>query len=200
MARYCPEGGGGGRRRRDNSPDQDLEWGKASDNPDDGEPVVKQQPSFAQSGLLAQETNTVKGVELKFCEPTEARKPDLKWRIYVFKGDADEPISMFHIHRQSAFLFGRDRKIADIPVDHPSCSSQHCVLQFRLQEVVDEVGQARQSIRPYLMDLDSTNGTFIKNLDGVMEKIEATRYYGLKNRDVFRIGNSSREYVLLLGE
>jgi smad nuclear-interacting protein 1 len=35
---------------------------------------------------LAAETNTVKGVELKYNEPPEAAKPKQKWRLYVFKG------------------------------------------------------------------------------------------------------------------
>ena len=38
----------------------------------------------------------------------------------------DDPL---YIHRQSCYLLGRDRKIADLPVDHPSCSKQHAVLQ-----------------------------------------------------------------------
>lgn len=37
----------------------------------------------------------------------------------------------YAICRQSSYLFGRDRKVADIPTDHPSCSKQHCVLQYR---------------------------------------------------------------------
>jgi hypothetical protein len=50
-----------------------------------------------------------------------------------------EPIP---IHRMSAYLFGRDRLVADIPTDHPSCSQQHAVLQFRLVPVgeKDELG------------------------------------------------------------
>ena len=35
------------------------------------------------------------------------------------------------IHRQSCYLFGRERRIADVPTDHPSCSKQQAVLQFR---------------------------------------------------------------------
>jgi smad nuclear-interacting protein 1 len=34
-----------------------------------------------------------------------------------------------HIQRQSAYLVGRDKTIVDIPVDHPSCSKQHAVIQ-----------------------------------------------------------------------
>jgi pSer/pThr/pTyr-binding forkhead associated (FHA) protein len=36
---------------------------------------------------------------------------------------------LLHIHRQSAYLIGRDRAIADISIDHPSCSKQHAVIQ-----------------------------------------------------------------------
>ena len=36
---------------------------------------------------------------------------------------------LLHIHRQSAYLIGRDRTVADIPLEHPSCSKQHAVIQ-----------------------------------------------------------------------
>lgn len=36
---------------------------------------------------------------------------------------------LLHIHRQSAYLVGRDRLVADIAIDHPSCSKQHAVFQ-----------------------------------------------------------------------
>lgn len=49
---------------------------------------------------------------------------------YIFKGDEELPF--LPLHRQSAYLIGRDRKVADIPTDHPSCSKQHAVLQYRL--------------------------------------------------------------------
>lgn len=76
-----------------------------------------------------------------------------------------------HIHRQSAFLFGRDRvvsvrlikwrhhrslyklilmliQVADIPVDHPSCSKQHAVLQFRsVNETNQTTGQVRRVVK-----------------------------------------------------
>lgn len=37
-----------------------------------------------------------------------------------------------YVHRQTSYLFGRERRVADIPTDHPSCSKQHAVLQYRL--------------------------------------------------------------------
>ena len=52
---------------------------------------------------------------------------------------AKEPVSTLHIHRQSAFLVGRERKV---PTSRwtASCSGQHAVLQFRLRERADETG------------------------------------------------------------
>ena len=61
------------------------------------------------SGKLLEETNTVNGVVVKYSEPSEARKPRTRWRLYVFKGSEELPI--LYIHRQSAYLLGRDRKV-----------------------------------------------------------------------------------------
>ncbi|KAG2209080.1 hypothetical protein INT46_003655 [Mucor plumbeus] len=127
-------------RRRDNNRrnknnqergNKKFEWGRPEDNVRvEEEPIEKVEPNFGLSGKLAAETNTVKGVELKYNEPPEAAKPSTKWRLYVFKGD--EQVDLLHIHRQSSYLIGRDRVVVDIPVDHPSCSKQHAVLQYRI--------------------------------------------------------------------
>ena len=74
------------------------------------------------------------------------------------------------MHRQSAYLIGRDRKVSDVcvhgnhkciyyyvmllnctniyilqvvdmPIDHPSCSKQHAALQYRLVQVENEEGK-----------------------------------------------------------
>ncbi|XP_004500039.1 FHA domain-containing protein DDL [Cicer arietinum] len=151
----------------------------------------KQKPSFELSGKLAAETNRVRGITLLFNEPPEARKPDIKWRLYVFKGGEvlNEPL---YIHRQSCYLFGRERRIADIPTDHPSCSKQHAVIQFRQVEKEQPDGTLVKHTRPYIMDLGSTNKTFLNE-----NPIEPQRYYELREQDTIKFGNSSREYVLL---
>lgn len=66
---------------------------------------------------------------IKYSEPPEARIPKKRWRLYPFKNDEFLPV--MYIHRQSAYLLGRHRRIADIPIDHPSCSKQHAVFQYR---------------------------------------------------------------------
>ncbi|OVA16672.1 Forkhead-associated (FHA) domain [Macleaya cordata] len=140
----------------------------------------KQKPSFELSGKLAAETNRVKGVTLLFTEPSDARKPDARWRLYVFKGGEvlNEPL---YIHRQSCYLFGRERRVADIPTDHPSCSKQHAVIQFRQVEKEQPDGMLKKQVRPYLMDLGSTNGTFIND-----NRIEPQRYYELIEKDTIK--------------
>ena len=87
---------------------------------------------------------------------------------------------------------GRDRKVADLPLDHPSCSKQHCVLQYRLVPFTRENGTSGKKVVPYIVDLNSANGTFVNN-----EKIEAQKYVQLFEKDVLKFGFSSREYVML---
>ncbi|KAJ2491784.1 hypothetical protein IWW37_001983 [Coemansia sp. RSA 2050] len=147
-------------------------------------------PNFGLSGKLAAETNTVNGVVLKYAEPPEARKPKGRWRLYVFKDNKD--IDMRQLDKASGYLFGRDRMVADVPTDHPSCSSQHAVLQFRQTPDASSSAPSSSSIKPYLIDLSSTNGTFLNG-----EKIPAQRYVELRSEDMIKFGFSTREYVLL---
>ncbi|KAJ2739724.1 hypothetical protein H4R23_000267, partial [Coemansia sp. Cherry 401B] len=117
-------------------------------------------PDFRLSGKLAAEANAVNGVELKYSEPAEARRPvGARWRIYVFKDGKD--IDMHHVDSASAFLFGRDRK-------------------------------ASYFLTPYLIDLASTNGTYLNG-----QRIPAQRFVELRSEDVVKLGFSTREYVLL---
>ena len=142
------------------------------------------------SGKLLEDTNTVNGVVVRYSEPEEARRPKTKWRLYVFKGNEELPI--LYVHRQSAYLLGRDRKVADIPLDHPSCSKQHAVLQYRHVNYKRSDGSQGKKVTPYIVDLNSANGTFVNN-----QKIESQKYVELFEKDVFKFGFSSREYVML---
>lgn len=55
-----------------------------------------------------------------------------------------------------------------------------------------EDGSTGKRVRPYIIDLESSNGTFVNN-----KKIEAKKYVELLEKDVIKFGFSSREYVLL---
>jgi len=142
------------------------------------------------SGALTTDANSFNGAVIKYAEPAEARKPKKKWRLYVFKGNEELPI--LYIHRQSAYLLGRDRKIADIALDHPSCSKQHSALQYRLVPYTRPDSTQGRRVQLYIMDLASANGTFVNN-----NKIEPQKYVQLMEKDVLKFGFSSREYVLL---
>ncbi|KAH9060452.1 SMAD/FHA domain-containing protein [Lactarius vividus] len=121
---------------------------------------------------------------LKYNEPPEARKPLVGWRLYVFKGDEQLDAPYNDIHRQIAYLIGRDRTVADIPLEHLSSSKQHAVIQCRL---------VRQKDKPFVIDLESTNGTHANG-----EAIPTLHYYELKvSDDALR---SWSEYVLLHDE
>lgn len=182
------------RRQRSRSKSLDhanANWGKNScDSKSDKRTKEKEKPNFGLSGKLTEETNMYKGVVIKYSEPAEARKPRRRWRLYPFKGE--KSLQTLYIHRQSAYLIGRDRKIADLPVDHPSCSKQHAALQYRLVQFTREDGSVGKRVRPYIIDLESANGTFVNN-----KKVEAKKYIELLERDVIKFGFSSREYVLL---
>ncbi|EUB56483.1 Smad nuclear-interacting protein 1 [Echinococcus granulosus] len=173
-----------GRRLRDShhfTDDRHVEWGKRVG---DGKPAAKkpkEQPNFELSGKLAADTNTYKGVVIKYNEPEDARKPTSFWRLYPFKGN--EALKVMHIHRQSGYLIGSAQHIADLPMAHPSISKQHAVLQFRF---------TKGRVRLYVIDLESTNGTFLNN-----KKIEPRRYYELREKDVLKFGYSTREYVVM---
>ncbi|XP_030637022.1 smad nuclear-interacting protein 1 [Chanos chanos] len=186
-------------RRRENRQRQEANGGhdnetyafgstEEEDNP--AAEAEKEKPNFELSGALVEDTNTFRGVVIKYNEPPEARIPKRRWRLYPFKND--EPLPVMYIHRQSAYLLGRQRKIADIPIDHPSCSKQHAVFQYRLVEFTRADGTAGRRVKPYIIDLGSGNGTYLNN-----QRIEPQRYYELKEKDVLKFGFSSREYVLL---
>ncbi|KAL5010953.1 hypothetical protein ScPMuIL_013258 [Solemya velum] len=178
------------RRQVDQFGDLSEAFGVGVPDPSQDVKIEKEGPNFEVSGKLAEDTNTYKGVVIKYNEPPEARKPKKRWRLYAFKGENVLP--MLQIHRQSAFLMGRDRVVADIPTDHPSCSKQHAVLQYRLVDHEREDGSRGRRVKPYIIDLDSSNGTYVNN-----QRIESRCYVELFEKDVLKFGFSSREYVLL---
>ena len=163
--------------------------------PDEPPPIEKQKPSLAPTGALAKETNTAAGtsIVLKYNEPPESRLPPASaaWRMYVFKGEQE--LEKLDLYTRSCWLFGRERAVVDMPIEHPSCSKQHAVIQFRYREKRGEFGDRKGGVKPYIIDLDSANGTTVNG-----EKIDGRRYMELRTGDVLKFGESTREYVLLL--
>lgn len=166
-------------------------------------------PNFALSGALAKDTtfgNTQNKIVLKHCEPPEARMPNLTWRSYVFEGD--DALRTVQLHLRSSYLFGCDSEVAQVTLDHASVSSQHAVIQFRGMKKKKEMNRPDPSkvllgdipdleldVRPYLLDLESTNGTFLNG-----KRVDGARYYELYEEDVIKFGTCPREYVLMKGK
>ena len=136
---------------------------------------------------------TAAKIVLKYHEPPEARKPPASddWRLYVFKGD--DLLDTVRLSERSCWLIGREKLVVDFPLEHPSCSKQHAAIQFRYVETRDEFGERTGKVRPYLIDLESSNGSMVND-----EEIPPARYVGLRDKDVLRFGRSSREYVMML--
>ncbi|XP_041979742.1 smad nuclear interacting protein 1-like isoform X2 [Aricia agestis] len=188
-----PAGRSRERRSRFDNADEKKEysWGKTEVKKEgDNKDGEKEKPNFGLSGKLTADANTVNGVVIKYTEPDDAKQPKRRWRFYPFKGDKALPI--LYIHRQSCFVIGRDKKVVDIALDHPSISKQHAALQYRATPFDRPDGTQGRRVRPYIIDLDSANGTFVNN-----KKIDPRRYVELLERDVVKFGFSAREYVLL---
>lgn len=79
--------------------------------------------------------------------------------------------------------------MVDVATEHPSCSGQHAVVQFRYRVV----GEGGARVRPYVMDLESANGTRVNG-----EGVPGGRFVEVRSGDVVGFGGSEREYVLLL--
>lgn len=165
---------------------------------DEKEPVDKQKPNFAPTGLLAAASNSVtqadgSAIALKYHEPAEARKPPARdeWKLFVFKGA--DIVETVELSRRSCWLVGRELAVVDMGAEHPSVSKQHAVIQFRYIEKKNEYGDKTGRVRPYLIDLESANGTSLNK-----EGIPPSRYLELRDKDMIQFGHSTREYVLML--
>ncbi|RMJ08744.1 hypothetical protein CDV36_011643 [Fusarium kuroshium] len=158
----------------------------------------KEKPNFGTTGVLAAASNSVaqadgSSITLKYHEPAEARKPSPRdqWRLFVFKGG--DIVDTIDLGARSCWLVGREMAVVDLPAEHPSISKQHAVIQFRYTEKRNEFGDKIGKVKPYLIDLESANGTVLND-----EKVPDSRYLELRDKDMIQFGHSTREYVIML--
>lgn len=151
----------------------------------------KPKPVFEKSGLLrdAALTNEA-GVVNMYVACEDSAMPNKKWVLIPLKGE--EVLETIPLHRQEWYLIGKDRDVVHIPSDHPSCSRQHAVIQFRRRVSENEYGERTVAVVPYVMDLGSTNGTFLNKI-----RLDKMRYVELRHKDMLQFAGSSREYILL---
>ncbi|PHH66320.1 hypothetical protein CDD81_7913 [Ophiocordyceps australis] len=185
----------GGHQRRGPLPSQQdsyaAETGEAPEKP-------KEKPNWTNTGVLAAASNSVTQADgtciaLKYHEPAEARKPSPRdeWKLFVFKdGDIVDTIDL---NTRSCWLVGREAAVVDILTEHTSISKQHAVIQFRHREKRNQFGDKVGKTKPYLLDLDSANGTALNDTS-----VPQSRYLELRPKDMIQFGHSTREYVVML--
>lgn len=158
----------------------------------------KEKPNIGTTGRLAALSNSVaqadgSSIVLKYHEPAEARKPPPRdqWKLFVFKGK--DIVDTVELSARSCWLVGRELAVVDLAAEHPSISKQHAVIQFRYTEKRNEFGDKIGRVKPYLIDLESANGTILND-----EKVPDSRYLELRDKDIIKFGHSTREYVVML--
>jgi smad nuclear-interacting protein 1 len=113
----------------------------------------------------------------------------------VFKGE--DVVDTIEIWQKSCWLLGRSLEVVDYVLEHPSSSGQHAAIQFRyIQKTTEDefgVKSSKGKVKPYIIDLESSNGT---ELNG--ETVAASRYLELRDKDILKFAGSEREYVVML--
>lgn len=84
------------------------------------------------------------------------------------------------LDEKKCYLFGRNPNLNDVCIDHSSCSRIHAALVWH-----------KHLHRFFLMDLDSTHGTFVGSL-----RLEGQKPTQLPSDSTFHFGASSRRYTL----
>ena len=182
---------------------------KNKDSPNSTMEPGIEQPNYNLTGALERDNairfakkNGKKAKKIrKHSLPPDSSLPTEKWRLYVFDSEQEECV--MNIFNRKAYLLGRKKKIADIHLDHISISNEHAAIQFRsvkmkakaIDGVLDmKYGSEEFVVKPYLIDLKSTNGTYLNG-----SRISDSRYYELRDSDVIKFGVCTKEYVIMKG-
>ena len=139
----------------------------------------------------------VEAPELSYVEPHWSGKPANPHSLTVIKNGA--VVDEVDISEKGYHVFGR-LPTCDIPMDHPSISRFHTVLQHRPQssDKADKADDSHKlfSTEPweagfYVYDLGSTHGTFLNKT-----RVQPRCYYRVRVGQMIRLGGSSRLYIL----
>ncbi|XP_022090980.1 kanadaptin-like [Acanthaster planci] len=123
-----------------------------------------------------------KAPPLPYIEPSWSGVPNEPYHLEVLKSGAI--IAKIPLNDKAYHVFGR-LEICDIPLEHPSLSRYHLVLQYRL------MGDSEHDPGFYLYDLGSTHGSWFNK-----QKMEGRVFYRMRVGHMFKLGGSSRMYIL----
>jgi len=117
----------------------------------------------------------------KYKLPNWAREPQLEnCALEVYKS-GKRIGTITRCSRNKSVIFGRNKEMADVLLQHPSISRRHAVLLHG------------KSGNMYVMDLGSSHGTFINK-----KRLKRDQREVLQDGDTVKFGASSREYVVRL--
>ena len=157
--------------------------------------MEKEKPNFEPSGILLKdlefEYNKSKNnkILINYNPPSDSIIPTENdiWFLFKFTDDKKEPEETYKLINKEFFLIGKDPRICDIRIKQKNISRQHAVIQFRKIKKESE-----WEILPYLIDLNSTNGTYLNG-----EKIDNKKYYELRDKDELNFGDKKIDFVLM---
>lgn len=182
-----------------NDNNKHTRWGNTNrlhpQSSDTAQPIIKQQPNYTLTGLLQQHDNMNNNNKLQsdlYHEPIDRCRPDHEWRLYVYKDKQLIDTVQLNLSAATYYMIGRNNELCHIVIQHESCSKQHAVIQFRRQSKHNVVGDVTNVCKPYIIDLNSRNHTYLNK-----QQIEPQRYYELLNNDILTFGESTRKYVLI---
>lgn len=120
--------------------------------------------------------------ELPYKVPSWSGIPDDLYSVEVLKNGCI--ISNIDLTSKPFYVFGR-LPSCDISLEHPSVSRYHAVIQYKQSD------SSNSERGFYIYDLGSTHGTTVNK-----SPLEPKRYYRLRVGYVFKIGGSSRLFIL----
>ena len=157
--------------------------------------VEKEKPNFEPSGILLKELEMEynKSINSKtminYNPPTDSIVPGKNeiWFLFKFSENKKEEEETYKLIDKDFFLIGKDPRICDIRIKQKNISRQHAVIQFR------KIRKGKEwEILPYLIDLNSTNGTYLNG-----DKIDNKKYYELREKDQLNFGDKNIDFLLM---
>ena len=155
--------------------------------------IEKEKPNFEPSGILQRDLefeynkSMNNKILINYNPPSDSIIPTDIWFFFKFTENKKEPEETYKLINKEFFLIGKDPRICDIRIKQKNISRQHAVIQFRKIKKESE-----WEILPYLIDLNSTNGTYLNG-----EKIDNKKYYELRDKDELNFGDKKIDFVLM---
>ena len=176
---------------------KDLKKNKKEYEDEEEDIIEKEKPNFEPSGILQKDlqdeynASMNNKVAINYKPPSDSVIPEEVWFLFKFLKDKNEADETYKLVGKEFFLIGKDNRICDIHIKQKNISRQHAVIQFRKITKNNKDGNS-VSIIPYLIDLNSTNGTYLNS-----DKIDNSKYYELMDKDNLNFGDKKIDFVLI---